>query len=111
VKLPRASDVRIAEEKVRGYLLSPTHPVGRFKARVFARLGFDPQSADVFVAEIRRIAVEGEVAEVEDIAFGRKYTVPGDLKGPAGSARVLTVWILEHGQTDVRLVSVRPRWP
>ena len=27
--------------KVRDYLLSPTHPLGRSKARFFARLGFD----------------------------------------------------------------------
>jgi hypothetical protein len=45
----------------------------------------------------------------EDIAFGRKYTVPGELKGPAGIAQVLTVWIEEAGQPGVRLVTVRPR--
>jgi hypothetical protein len=61
------------------------------------------------VAEVRRIAVVGEVSEVEDIAFGRKYTVPGELKGSAGSAQVLTVWIEETGQPGVRLVTVRPR--
>jgi hypothetical protein len=43
LRLPTAEPVRIDEEKVRGYLLSPTHPVGRFKARVFARLGFEEQ--------------------------------------------------------------------
>jgi hypothetical protein len=43
--------------------------------------------------------------------FGRKYTVPGDLKGPAGSAQVLTVWIQEAQRDDVRLVTVVPRWP
>jgi hypothetical protein len=48
------------------------------------------------------------VAEVQDIEFGRKYTVPGELRGPAGAARVLTVWIQEAGQEDVRLVTVRP---
>jgi hypothetical protein len=46
---------------------------------------------------------------VEDTEFGRKYTVPGDLKGSAGSAQVLTVWIQEAGQGEVRLVTVSPR--
>jgi len=109
VRLPSAEDVQIDEQKVRGYLLSPTHPVGRFKARVFLALGFDQTNAAAFVAEVRRIAVAGEVSDVEDSEFGRKYTVPGDLKGPAGAAQVLTVWIQEAGQTDVRLVTVRPR--
>ena len=109
MKLPRAEEVQIDARKVRGYLLSQTHPVGRFKARVFGAVGFDDTKVDAFIAELRRIAAVGEVAEVEDIEFGRKYTVPGDLKGPAGSVQVLTVWIQEPGQGDVRLVTVRPR--
>jgi hypothetical protein len=111
VRLPEAHRVRIDEEKIRSYLLSRTHPVGRFKARVFAALGFNEGSAQAFVLELRRIAATGEVAEVEDIEFGRKYTVPGDLNGPAGSAQVSTIWIQEAGASDVRLVTVRPRWP
>jgi hypothetical protein len=47
-------------------------------------LGVGEGSTEPFVAEMRRIAAGGEVAEVEDTAFGRKYTVPGDLTGPAG---------------------------
>lgn len=109
MRLPRPEQVRVDERKVREYLLSKTHPVGRFKARVFAALGFDETLTDAFVAEVRRIALAGEVSEVEDTGFGRKYTVPGELKGPAGVAQVLTVWIQEPGQPDVRLVTVRPR--
>lgn len=65
MKLPKAESVRIDERKVRGYLLSQTHPVGRFKARVFAALGFDEATADAFVGDLRRIAAEGEVSQVQ----------------------------------------------
>jgi len=109
--LPGGTQVQIDDQKIRGYLLSPTHPVGRFKARVFARLGFDEQTTEMFVEELRRIAAEGEVSEFEDTEFGRKYTVPGELRGSAGIARVLTVWLQGPGQQGVRLVTVRPRWP
>ena len=108
MKLPHHDGVQIDIPKVSGYLLSPVHPVGRFKARVFKALGFDHASVDAFVAEVRRIASEGDVSGVEDIEFGRKYTVPGELRGPIGSARVLTVWIQDPGRQDVRLVTVRP---
>jgi hypothetical protein len=108
VKLPRADRVRIDVPKVSNYLLSPLHPVGRFKARVFRALGFEQATLSAFVAEVRRIAAEGDVAEVEDFEFGRKYTVPGELRGPRGTARVVTVWMQEAGQEDVRLVTVRP---
>ncbi len=39
MRLPGGHQVRIEERKVRDYLLSATHPVGRFKARVFASAG------------------------------------------------------------------------
>ena len=108
MRLPQAERVRIDADKVSEYLLSPTHPVGRFKARVFKALGFDQAAVDAFVSELRRIAADGDVSEVEDFEFGRKYTVPGELRGPRGAARILTVWIQESGQEGVRLVTVRP---
>jgi uncharacterized protein DUF6883 len=89
MKLPSADRVQIDDRKIREHLLSRTHAVGRFKARFFAAIGFDGTTA----------------------RFGRKYTVPGELRGPAGVAQVLTVWIQETGQQGVRLVTVRPRWP
>ena len=64
---------------------------------------------DLFVAEIRRVAATGQVQEIEDTEFGRKYTVPGELNGPAGSVRVLTVWLQEPEQSAPRLVTVHPR--
>lgn len=38
--LPKADEAVIDPAKIRDYLLSPEHPVGRFKARFFAALGF-----------------------------------------------------------------------
>ena len=48
MKLPHHDDVQIDIRKVRDYLLSPVHPVGRFKARVFKALGFDVATTDAF---------------------------------------------------------------
>jgi hypothetical protein len=39
VKLPNADQAIIDAAKLHGYLLSATHPVGRFKAKFFGRLG------------------------------------------------------------------------
>ena len=89
--------------------LSKVHPVGRFKARVFASAGFNESTMEAFVSEIRLLAAVGEVSDVEDTEFGRKYTVPGTLTGPVKAVHVLTVWIEEPGQPAVRLVTVQPR--
>ena len=52
--LPNADSAIVDEEKLRGYLLSPNHPVGRFKARFFFALGFSAEQwielADAFRA-------------------------------------------------------------
>ena len=88
LKVPHEGGVRIDERKVRDHLLSKSHPVGRFKARLFAAVG--------------------EVSETVETPFGQKYVVPGDLNGPLGSVPVLTVWFLELGQERARLVTVRP---
>ena len=109
MKLPGGGDVLIEERKVLEYLLSRTHPVGRFKARVFAALGFESKDAEAFIGELRRIAAVGEVSEVVGTSFGEKHIVPGDLKGSLGELPVLTVWFVERGQDRARLITVRPR--
>lgn len=40
MKLPERDRAIIDAEKLRDYLLSPSHPVGRFKAAFFASLGY-----------------------------------------------------------------------
>jgi hypothetical protein len=40
VQLPNPDRAVVDDAKVRDYLLSPSHPVGRFKAVFFAALGF-----------------------------------------------------------------------
>jgi len=40
VRVPNAERALIDRAKLTDYLLSPSHPIGRFKARFFNRLGF-----------------------------------------------------------------------
>jgi hypothetical protein len=70
--------------KVRDYLLSHEHPVGRFKAVFFETLGYSkatwPRLQNDLLALCRTAAaVEGQSSE-----FGRKYEVRGTLVGPSG---------------------------
>ncbi|HKH48502.1 MAG TPA: adhesin, partial [Thermoanaerobaculia bacterium] len=43
MKLPGADRAIVDEAKVRDYLLSSEHPVGRFKAAFFANVGYTRQ--------------------------------------------------------------------
>jgi hypothetical protein len=109
VNLPGGDRAVIPPAKVRDYLLSETHPVGRFKARVFRSKGFSASSPEILAAELGRVAAEGDVESTEDNPYGRKYRVPGILVGPAGSIEVLTVWLIATGTDVPVLVTAQPR--
>ena len=40
VRMPHADRAVVEDAKVRDYLLSPVHPIGRFKSVLFLALGF-----------------------------------------------------------------------
>lgn len=100
------------ERKVRDYLLSPSHPVGRFKARYFGSIGFSPEAWSVFVEALQRLAAEGDAEVVEQSEYGQKYLVRGRIGGSgARQAEVDSVWIIRAGDDTPRLVTVYPRQP
>ena len=80
MKLPGAERVRIDERKVLEYLLSKTHPVGRCKARVFGAVGFSEATAGAFVAELRRIARQGEVGLLIEGRLAAELRVDGQVE-------------------------------
>jgi len=109
LKLPNAGQAIIEVAKVRDYLLSPEHPVGRSKARFFRALGFPSDRWLQFLGELKRIALEGEAELGERIDFGQKYIVGGTIVGTQGrTARISTVWILRNDEETPRLVTAYP---
>jgi hypothetical protein len=53
VRLPNAENAVIDPEKLRDYLLSPLHPVGRFKAVFFSSFGYTQENWRQFEADLR----------------------------------------------------------
>lgn len=108
VDIPGASRAVIDPAKIRDYLLAPSHPVGRFKAAFFAALGFGQEQWTVLQGEFL-IAVRSPDAEPgQQSPFGQKYEVRATIHGPAGSARVTSVWIVLHGEDFPRFVTAFP---
>jgi hypothetical protein len=107
--IPNAKQVLIPQEKVRDYLLSNRHPIGRFKATFFHSLGFRQDRWEQLEGALRRHAEGGSVAAETASEYGRKYVVKGELVGPGGSAAsVVSVWIILRGQSDPRFVTAYP---
>jgi len=110
MKLPNRESALVDERKLRGYLLSGSHPIGRFKAKFFRRLGYGSEDWQALRRALQRVAVEGEGELVQEGPFGRKYRVLGTLAGPGGrTAEVATIWIMPVGADKPRLVTVYPR--
>ncbi len=106
-------ELEVPLRKLTDYLLSPTHPVGRHKARFFAALGFTAENPlDLVEALKLQARVTPEVQE-EPTPFGLKWAARGKLLGPRGSARVVSVWVGEgcggaEPCTRARLVTAYP---
>jgi hypothetical protein len=107
--LPGAEHAVLDASKVRDYLLSQEHPIGRFKAVFFellgcARVDWTRLQSDLLELCRSHDAVEGQASQ-----FGRKYEVRGTLKGPSGrQAEVVTVWVVLAGEDIPRFVTAYP---
>jgi hypothetical protein len=109
VKLPYAANTLVETEKVRDYLLSPAHPVGKFKAAFFAGLGFTRDRWPQLVSDLRAIALQGDAVAGQPSLFGNKFEISATLTGPSGkSARILTVWMVRHDEQVARFVTAMP---
>mgnify|MGYP001119249046 CR=1 FL=1 len=110
--LPNAERAIVPPEKVRDYLLSPEHRIGRSKARFFGALGFTQEAWPRLRDALLALAREGTAEPGEASVFGQKYTVRGIVQGPAGrAAAVVTAWIVLRDEDVPRLVTAYPGDP
>jgi hypothetical protein len=109
MKLPNAEDAIISPEKLKGYLLSRSHLIGRWKSRFFRSMGFSEAEVAVLKDALINVAKNGEVKSVIPTDFGIKYVVEGWITGPSErQALVQTVWIIESGEQHPRLITAYP---
>ncbi len=90
-------------------MLSPIHPVGRFKAKYFNSIGFDESNADQLKKSLLEIAYSNEIKEEITSSHGVKYIVEGSVETPTGKvAKLQTIWIIDLGQNRPRFVTAYP---
>jgi hypothetical protein len=109
MQLPHAEQGIIEETKIRDYLLSPEHPVGRFKAAFFATLGYQRSDWSRLSADLRQLATTEPAVPGPASPYGAKFRVRGILQGPAGRRAVLeTVWLVRSGEDIPRFITAFP---
>ena len=107
--LPNPDRAVVDAAKVRHYLLSLEHPVGRFKAAAFGTVGYHGHQWSVLQADLLA-AASLEATPIATSLFGQKYETVAILRGVAGrELPVRVIWLVRHGEDFPRLVTAYPR--
>lgn len=91
-RLPNVEKAIIEAEKLRGYILSFAHPVGRFKATFFQRLGYSAENWEAFERSLREVILSQDVTQVEESQYGQKFIVEGPFTGSSGETCKLSLY-------------------
>jgi hypothetical protein len=105
-KLPNPENAIVEVRKLRDYCLSPDHPRGRHKARVFASaLGLTADDAEELREALLFAALSLEAEAAEDDEYGKRYVLDFEMKTDAGTATVRSGWIVRRDEGFPRFTS------
>jgi hypothetical protein len=106
MKLPNVKAAIVEIEKLRDYCLSPVHPRGRHKVRVFlSALGMTDADADELRAARMDAVVSVDANPGTSDKYGDRYTIDFELKSGERAAQVRSCWIVRSGEVVARFVT------
>ena len=109
MQVPHADAATIDPRKLRDYLLSVSHPVGRFKARFFNALGFFAEEWHQLESALRTQHLTADADLVATSNYGATYRIRAILVGPNGrSALAVSVWFIPAGSVAPRFITAYP---
>ena len=109
MQIPNAERAVIDPAKLHRYLLSRSHPVGRFKAAFFLTLGYSSDGWRQLGANLRGQHLSQDATRSEQTRYGQKYAIRATLVGPSGSsAEVRSVWVVRTGEEFPRFLTAYP---
>ena len=108
MNLPNIDKVVIDSGKLQNYLLSPSHPVGRFKAEFFKSIGYTDDNWLSLETEIRAL-LRNDATIKEKTKYGQKYEGRGIVTGPGGlKAEIVTAWVVLKDEEIPRFITAYP---
>jgi hypothetical protein len=109
LNLPNANFATVAEQKIKGYLLNPAHPVGGPKAAFFLRFGFEADEWERLANALIKHAQQNEVHESQPTKYGTRYAIDGPLQTPDGTIlNIRSAWYIDSGGDTPRFVTAHP---
>lgn len=110
MKLPNGHRALVDLHKVRDYCLSPTHPRGRHKARVFGRkLGLTNADAGQLRSALLAAAAHMDATPGRQDDYGARYVLDFTMVGPGGEGIIRSHWIVRRDEDFPRLTSCHVR--
>jgi hypothetical protein len=104
--LPNPDRAVVELAKLEHYCLSPEHPDGKHKARVFrAALGLRQGDAGWLRTRLLEAVSAADARLQQETAFGTHYMIDFQLRTFAGQAIVRSGWIIRHGEDFPRLTT------
>jgi hypothetical protein len=108
-RLPNYEKALIEPTKIRDYILSPIHPIGRFKAVLFQGMGYTQENWEQLIDDIRLYHLPLDAKPIEKSKYGQKYIIGGLIKGPNGKIVIFrSIWIILEGEDIPRLITIYP---
>jgi hypothetical protein len=105
-QLPNAAEAILEIRKLADYCLSPLHPRGRHKARVFRdALGLNQDDAEWLRAALLDGLRHGEATELSRDELGSRWRVDVPVTRHGDRGVVRTVWIVRSGEQIPRFVT------
>lgn len=109
MRLPNREYAYISLSKLKDYLLSETHPIGKSKAKLFRSHGFNEVNVEMLKEGLLNIAYSSDVMDMTMTSHGVKYLIDGKLATPNKDyIELRTVWIVDNGQVLPRFVTAYP---
>jgi hypothetical protein len=104
--LPNANRAVVQLQKIEDYCLSPSHPRGRHKARVFREaLGIGQSEAGWLRQALLAGAGNADAVMAADDAFGTRWRVDIPVTRQDRRVVIRTIWIVRDGEQVPRLVT------
>ncbi len=109
MKLPNYEKVVINPQKFTDYILSDSHPIGKYKAAYFKNIGYVKENYHLLMSEILKLIKENNIDLETENEFGKKYIISGMISTPNKKIlRVTTVWFIENNNSIPYFVTVYP---
>ena len=110
MRLPNASQARVAREKITGYLLAENPESGRGKPGFFVRFGFSAENWQTLADALLEVGREYDVVEIEETQFGVQYAVEGWIHTPdERNPYIRVIWQIDNGNDYPRLITAYPK--